>query len=84
MDIICPVCSEPWDVDELHYTDGLTFDQARRIFFSKGCGAVFGGSCKPNPTAQSSISAALADMLGDDIDGIAAMTEDAEFMGLFD
>jgi len=41
MDIHCPVCAEPWDMDELHDVPGLTFEAARRRFAKEGC-RVFG------------------------------------------
>jgi hypothetical protein len=48
MDIICPVCAEPWDIDSLHDNDReLTFAQASRKFRTQGCGAVFDVTCRP-------------------------------------
>lgn len=89
MDIICPRCSEPLDVYELHdiedpsplgaYGNKLTYEQARKIFFDpkKGCGFLFNGKpCEINQTEASMASAILNDFLGDDTDGVAAMLED--------
>jgi len=78
MDIICPKCSEPMDLDELHYM-GVPFDEARRIFFEKGCNWLYNGKeCAPtygdNEVGEK--SAVLYELLGDDIDGIASMLED--------
>jgi hypothetical protein len=84
MDIRCPVCSEPWDLDELHDVDGMTFDEARRTFYSDGCGLLFNGkACKAaskEDAERAAVSSMLADLLGDDIDGIACMEEDFDMM----
>ena len=85
MDIYCPVCSEPLDVLELHTFTGSTaanFEDARRIFVSDGCGTLYGKPCVENRTLRSEVTLALADVLGDDVDGIAAMLEDAEYLGM--
>lgn len=89
MDIICVRCSEPLDVYELHdvrdpgplgaYGNVLTYDQARKIFFdpARGCGFLFNGKpCELNPSESSEASLVLSEILGDDVDGIAAMIED--------
>jgi hypothetical protein len=83
MDLYCPRCSEPWDLDELHYVDGLTFDQARRAFRAEGCGA-FGTRCERDGGLRAEASAVLMDLLGDDVDGVAAMLEDFEWAGMLD
>jgi hypothetical protein len=92
MDIYCPVCAEPWEIDSLHDVageEGRTFSQVRSEFFASGCGVAFapwGITCKPATGAaghRAMISAMLADILGDDIDGIALELEDAERMGLW-
>lgn len=85
MDIYCPVCSEPMDVLELHTFTGDTaadFDDARRIFFSDGCGTLYNSPCAKNRTLRSEATLALVDVMGDDVDGIAAMLEDLEYEGL--
>lgn len=75
MDLYCPVCGEPWDVDELHDVEGKTFAQARRDFQKKGC-AVFGNAHNQYPdTKASSFARTMNEVLGDDIDGIAAMAD---------
>lgn len=80
MDIICPRCGEPWDMDTLHEADGITFDRAREIFFTKGCGILFDGpQCPERDTLAAQASGVLYELLGDDIDGIAAMLEDEGF-----
>lgn len=78
MDIYCPQCGEPWDNDELHESD-LGYRAAYRKFFAAGCGSVFDVTCTPRATDTGAISAAMYDLLGDDVDGIAAMMQDAGF-----
>lgn len=69
-------------MDELHEVDGLTFDQARTVFYDSGCGTLFAGrTCKARNAEQkerAGLSALLAEMLGDDIDGIASMEDDID------
>jgi hypothetical protein len=96
MDIICPRCAEPMDLYELHEFNSsesylgaipMTFDEARKVFFdpSQGCGQLFNGKpCDKVESIAADASALLADMLGDDVDGIAAMMEDFEYMGMLE
>jgi hypothetical protein len=56
-----------------------------RAFSNKGCGAFDGSSYAAAPCSPDSKASArgmLADMLGADMDGYAAMLEDAEYMNL--
>jgi hypothetical protein len=75
MDLICPRCAEPWDNDSLHENDAeLPYDKAYKLFRTQGCGAIFEGvDCQP--TANPAL-AELADLLGDDSDGYAAVVDD--------
>lgn len=106
MDITCPKCGEPWEVDAFH--DVLAdmpnpprwrpdssipgeYDRAwsalRRDFFRRGCGAAFqaagwsSGKCSGADPATAAFVGMLADVLGDDIDGIASELEDARALG---
>lgn len=81
MDIICPRCGEPWEIDSLHdYAEetGTTFAAVSKTFRVKGCGTALaewqGGPCER--TEGSEVRSALADLLGDDIDGYASLCED--------
>lgn len=77
MDVKCRRCLEPWDIEELHYVEGMTFDQARRKFYRDGCGVVFNGSpCRDLKSDQGHVIGELQELLGDDIDGLASMLED--------
>jgi len=90
MDIYCPICGEPYDMDEFHDVEGMTFTQATRNFDATGCAVLADGIrpsyCKADRGPQgvfglsaAEASGALFDLLGDDIDGIAAMMEDLNF-----
>lgn len=80
MDISCPRCGEPWDFDTLHEEaseSGRTFDQVRADFGKRGCAAFSWTSvCPCQPDDRSEIRAELLSMMGDDIDGYAALCED--------
>ena len=88
-DIRCRKCGEPWEIDtlhdvvaehnEIHPQDGLTFPEVYKSFARSGCKTITGKECGgPGNTTIDSIY----DLMGDDVDGAAAMIEDAEFMGL--
>ena len=87
MDIYCGICGEPWDMDCLHdaVTEGraTNWNDARVKFERKGCG-LWGLKCSTTPdTARAAAAAALMDVMGDDIDGVASMLEDTESLGMF-
>ena len=82
MDIYCPVCAEPWEIDTLHDVAdeiGGSFRQVRELFRQRGCQALgtSHGSIKANP-----IIGELMDLAGDDIDGFAADMDDFLYLGL--
>lgn len=83
MDIRCRKCAEPIDMDELHdiaIDTGTTFHEVQRSFVQYGCVAL-GMVCNTQAdTELAAISGALFDMLGDDIDGVASMLEDWEYL----
>ena len=85
MDIRCPICGEPWEIETLHdeadWTNE-TFDKVRKRFYSDGCGKVFGVSCERSNDNAATLAALAHEVMGDDVDGIASMLEDAEYMGL--
>ena len=84
MDIYCHRCGEPWEIDTFHdIADerGETFAVVMSAFQREGCGATgWVAACEratgDGARMRGDLSAALADMLGDDVDGIAAMMED--------
>lgn len=86
MDIYCPKCAEPVELDYLHTVaddNGTTFTVELHRFQSDGCETI-GATCNPNrDTGRASAAAAMYDLLGDDIDGAASMLEDFEALGYF-
>jgi hypothetical protein len=80
MDIWCGRCGEPWDIDTLHDVAGDTgasFSDVRAAFGSVGCESL-GGRCNADEVGgdRAAIADALGDLLGDDVDGLAAMLDD--------
>jgi hypothetical protein len=75
MEIYCPKCGEPWDIDSLHDVEDpdyakvdefrgtqhfLTFTEAYHLFRSKGCGEVFGTRCEPPVDEESKFRSHLS------------------------
>lgn len=89
MDVYCPKCSEPFDPDEFHGWEGRDYETNRRLFFSQGCEGM-GMRCSDSPPqtvagepdgfTKGEACAALAELLGDDVDGIASTMDDFGFM----
>lgn len=90
MDLICPVCAEPTDNDELHVeveeNNYPNYAAAAAAFRSKGCEALSWGSHNPETmnSKRAAVSDAMFDLLDDDMDGAAAMMEDFEYWGMLD
>lgn len=77
MDIYCTHCGEPWNVDDV-VGDGVTLEE----FTARGCAAL-GAVCAPRwNRARASASATLLELLGDDVDGVAALLEDFTAAGI--
>jgi hypothetical protein len=84
MDLLCPLCGEPWDNDCLHEVEGLTYRAAGRLFVRVGCAAI-DGRTTPLPRCLDAAKArpeavearrAIYDVNGDDLDGAAVNLED--------
>ena len=76
MDLACPVCGEPWDLDELHALPGVSFAAARRRFATDGC-ALFETRHNDVRDVDTAVrSSVLFSLLGDDLDGIAGLMDD--------
>lgn len=81
MDLRCARCAEPIDNDELHCVAeerGTTYALVAREFRANGCVAVTGTVCEPSDSIMASAAGAMYDLLGDDMDGAAAMLDDFE------
>lgn len=92
MDIKCPKCGEPWDMDSLHdETDyrlsrpewagkeySAVYSEVSADFRAEGCRAIYGAKCS-GATADP-VVAVLYDLLGDDLDGAASIFDDLDFL----
>ena len=77
MDILCTRCGEPWDVCSL--TDDMTSGEAKYLKAGRGCPCCINkpDSEVTNRAPDASLAQrAIADVLGDDIDGLAATVDD--------
>ena len=79
MDIYCKRCGEPWDALGAQDAEDMTREQYQRMMAGEGCPCCFGKEVKERPF-RAELASALHDMLGDDIDGLAAEMEDAEYL----
>jgi hypothetical protein len=79
MDLYCPFCAEPYDLDTLHdqaEADGTSFTEVRAAFYEKGCEALGGRHNAPTDRDTAEGIATIYQLLGDDVDGAAALLED--------
>jgi len=90
MDLYCPKCGEPWENDTLHdeaKASGQTYRAIGRDFQSRGCEALTSyGAKHTDPPIETTdrtwglkpqeAAALMYDLLGDDLDGAAAMLDD--------
>ena len=79
MDLYCSRCGEPWDMDYVLHDDPKEFDYHHgRISSCPTCQRTPDSELKLSPTQKNraDIAGVLADVLGDDVDGIAAEMED--------
>ena len=92
MDLICPRCTEPWDNDSLHEEAealGTSYSVVAAEFRTNGCKALehaFGpqDDCVSANNTRSMASAAMFELLGDDMDGAASLMEDFDYAGMLD
>ena len=79
MDLYCKRCGEPYDMDHV----GFEMEPLERIRFydGDGCPSCYGKEVADRPRRAEAMEIAH-DLLGDDIDGLAAMMEDFEFLDL--
>ena len=91
MDIYCCRCGEPWEVDTFHDVAddmGRTFGDVVEEFqragcvatgWVSGCDRATGGAAAARAGAMS----VLSDLLGDDVDGIAAEMAEWDAVDVF-
>ncbi|MBI4294654.1 MAG: hypothetical protein HY669_00630 [Chloroflexi bacterium] len=75
MDLYCQRCGEPWE----HYyvQHEMTPQEGGRFKRGEGCPSCYGKPVVKRPF-RAQLAAAMTDLLGDDVDGLAAEMEDAE------
>lgn len=89
MDVYCPKrgCNEPVDQDYFHDVADMnetSYREVARDFQQRGCEALGETHNVGNDDGRGEVMSAMFDLLGDDIDGAAAMMEDFEYMGAFE
>jgi hypothetical protein len=77
MDIYCRRCGEPYDLDCVNFE--MTSQEHNHFKSGEGCPSCDGKTVEKR-TFRADVSGVLQDMLGDDLDGVAAELEDAEFL----
>ena len=77
MDLYCQRCGEPYE----HYyvMHEMKPDEKQRFLNGEDCPSCIGKTIEKQPF-RAQVASAMRDILGDDVDGIAAEMEDAEFM----
>ena len=82
MDILCPICGEPWDQDELHdmwyHGRVLPYRKAVERFQALGCEAFQTAHRKERDRKRAAAARAMYDILGDDMDAASAEFEDLD------
>ena len=77
MDLYCKRCGEPYDF--FHVQDEMQATEGRRFYDGDGCPACYEKEIKRRPFRAQAMEV-LHEILGDDLDGLAAELEDAEFL----
>ena len=79
MDLICICCGEPWGVDYVLHDEPDGFDRSGGLIRSCPCchGKEPDGMTEERRSKLSAV-AAVAKLLGDDVDGLAATLDDFE------
>jgi hypothetical protein len=75
MDLYCTRCGEPYDMDEVWHN--FTPEEKGRWDREKGCPSCYGKEVGKKPF-RAELASTLGDLMGDDVDGLAAEMEDAE------
>ena len=93
MDIYCQRCDEPYDVYHVCYDMDKEKDDysekgtkpSDRLKNGEGCPACEWGKTAPKQQSMRGMAmGAMADVMGDDVDGMASMMDDFEFAGMLE
>jgi hypothetical protein len=77
MDLYCSRCGEPWELDYVMHD--MAPEEKEAFLKGEYCPSCKGKEIEKRPL-RAELAGALQDILGDDIDGIAAEMEDADYM----
>lgn len=83
MDVYCPRCGEPWDAYGIQGGGEFTKEEQQQFWRGEGCPCCIGNEVDSRPF-RAEATKVLAEVLGNDIDGIASMLDDAEYLGMLD
>jgi hypothetical protein len=85
MDIYCQHCGEPYDACYVGSDmDHETPNGKAKFLNGEGCPCCDWGQGEAEDSLKTDAMALMADMLGGDIDGMASIMDDFEYMGYFD
>ena len=83
MDLICTCCGEPWAIDHVLHEDTTEFDRQGGLI--RGCPCCHGippeGMTEERRNKLQAV-AAVAELLGDDVDGLAGFLDDLNALEL--
>ncbi len=83
MDLICQKCGEPWELD--YIMQELSPEQSAAFRSGKGCQCCDWGKNAPEGRPlRADAARVVSELLGDDVDGIAATLDDFSYVGLLD
>jgi hypothetical protein len=74
MDLYCQMCAEPYE--DYHVRHDMPEDERKDFLDGKGCHVCRGQEPEGGRPELAIASSVLMDILGDDLDGVAAMMED--------
>lgn len=77
-DVYCKRCGEPWEF--LYVQHDMTEEERERFWSGEGCPACYGKPAPEKKPFRAQLASAFHDVLGDDLDGLAAEMEDAEYL----
>ena len=83
-DLICARCGEPWALDHVVHDDPEAFEREGSLITRCPPCPIDASSVSPAMLQRAQLAGVTADLLGDDLDGAAAMLDDAEFLGFMD
>ena len=79
MDLICTCCGEPWDVDYVLHEEPHGFDRrGGRILACPCCHGTTPEGISQAERDRLSAVAAVAELLGDDVDGLVPLTANTD------